>query len=322
MIVFESRLARRFVGRLERGEEVIATLQQLCEHERIRSAWIHGAGILEWASLTEWDPTREAWRAPRRIEGPLTVLSLEGNVAIRNGPPWVQLHVMLSRQTGASSLETLGGTLASARVYSIEFAIEAYEDVRLERDEDLTTGLSLFKGSSVRGVFARGGESAASRPPSRPNAAEPRPAAREREEEVEEQPASAEAPSTPGAATGGISWAQAAAASEEAEKRVVAAPAPRRAERPAVAGHLPPPIPEKKERAAPAFLDEPAPQKGDWIDHRQFGLCRVDGEDEDGGLRIRLPSGARKVIRLDYLEVLPPRHEGDRRIFPLRPRKR
>ena len=73
---------------------------------------------------------------------------------------------------------------------------------------------------------------------------------------------------------------------------------------------------------ATAFLDEPIPQKGDFVDHRQFGLCRVEGEDEDGGLRIRLPSGVRKVIRLDFLEVLPPRHEGDRKVFPLRPRKR
>ena len=64
------------------------------------------------------------------------------------------------------------------------------------------------------------------------------------------------------------------------------------------------------------------PAKGDWIDHRQFGLCRVDGDDEDGGLRIRLPSGIRKVIKLDVLEVLSPRLEGERKIFPLRPRRR
>lgn len=64
------------------------------------------------------------------------------------------------------------------------------------------------------------------------------------------------------------------------------------------------------------------PQKGDWIDHRQFGVCRVDREDEDGGLVIRLPSGVRKTIKLDYMEVGRPRAEPNRRVFPLRPRKR
>ena len=88
-----------------------------------------------------------------------------------------------------------------------------------------------------------------------------------------------------------------------------------------MAGNLPPPIPGK-ERERPSEPAEPVPQKGDWIDHRQFGLCKVDGEDEDGGLKIRLPSGVRKIIKLDFLEVLPPRHEGDRKVFPIRPRKR
>jgi len=69
-----------------------------------------------------------------------------------------------------------------------------------------------------------------------------------------------------------------------------------------------------------ATSDEPEPKKGDWIDHRQFGLCRVDGEGVDGGLLIRLPSGMRKVVHTETLEVMQPRFEGDRRIFPLRPR--
>lgn len=336
MIVFESRLVRRFVGRLERGEEVVATLTQLCEHERVRSAWIHGAGILEWAELTEWDPEREAWRAPRRIEGPLTVLALEGNVAIRNGPPWVQVHVMLARQTGpgAAGIETLGGTLASARVYALEIALEAYEDVRLERDEDPATGLALFKGQGVRGVFARSGGGAPAAAPPRA-AASPAPSAATRADDDdddprddEEQPSSRPSAAAPGAASGGISWAQAAAASKEAEERAARAPAPRpRRTGPPEAPHLPPPIPglgpiPERERASPSFLDEPVPQKGDWIDHRQFGLCRIEGEDEEGGLRIRLPSGVRKVIKLDFFEVLPPRHEGERKVFPLRPRRR
>jgi predicted DNA-binding protein with PD1-like motif len=273
MIVFESRLMRRFVGRLERGEEVIGTLQQLCEHERIRAGWIRGTGIFERAEVMDWDAEREAWKAPRRIDGPITVTSLEGNVAIRNGPPFVELRAALVRAD-----KSTGGVLASARVYALDFAIEVYEDVRLERDEDHQTGLASFKGSSVRGVVARARE-----------APRPEPVA----EPVPERPSRAATPSDPprpSAPAVPASWAAAIAASQQAE------------------------------RAAP--LEEPVPQKGDFLDHRQFGTCRVDGEDEDGGLRIRLPSGVRKTIKLDVLEVLPPRHEGDKKIFPVRPRSR
>jgi predicted DNA-binding protein with PD1-like motif len=328
MIVFESRLVRRFVGRLERGEEVLATLRQLCEQERIRAAWIRAAGILEWVDLVEWDPEREAWRAPRRIEGPITCVGIEGTAAIRGGPTSIELHASLARASDLG-VTGFGGTVSSARAYALDFAIEVFEDVRLERDEDTATGLALFKGPSVRGVIARDGAARAGSPAhgaspaarvdlptiqraSAGRSAEP-PAPDDRDDgdgegepRTEGEPTSVRgggalsgsAVSPSALSTGAVSWAQAAAISAQA----AAIPA--------------------REREEPRFLSEPMPQKGDWIDHRQFGLCRVDGEDEEGGLRIRLPSGVRKVIKLEFLEVMPPRHEGDRRIFPLRPRKR
>lgn len=297
MIVFESRLVRRLVGRLERGEEVIATLRQHCEAERVRGGWIRGVGILEWVELTEWDAEREVWKTPRRVDGPLTVVSLEGTVAIRGGPVFVELHVGLTKQDDLG-IHALGGTIASARVYALDFTIESFEDVRLERDEDPSTGLALFKGSSSRGVLAResGARGAAperAAPAPQPARAPVLPRAVMDRTLLDHEPD--EAPAAP-APSGPVSWAQVAAVSQRVEKG--------------------------GSKDDPAFLSEPHPQKGDWIDHRQFGLCRVDGEDEDGGLKIRLPSGVRKVIKLDFLEVLPPRHEGDRKVFPLRPRKR
>jgi predicted DNA-binding protein with PD1-like motif len=103
----------------------------------------------------------------------------------------------------------------------------------------------------------------------------------------------------------GISWNDVAAAS-------AAAPA----------GPAPAPLPEKRRTTEEEFFDEPIPERGDFVEHLVFGLCRVDGEDADGGLIIRLPSGVRKTIKLDVLSVAPARHDGDRRIYPLRPRKR
>jgi hypothetical protein len=82
----------------------------------------------------------------------------------------------------------------------------------------------------------------------------------------------------------------------------------------------PDPIPTKK-RQASTYMDEHYPEKGDWVDHARFGLCRVDGETPDGGLLIKLPSGARKTIKLDYLVVGEPRDENGTRVFPVGPKK-
>jgi uncharacterized protein len=122
---------------------------------------------------------------------------------------------------------------------------------------------------------------------------------------------------------GAVSWAQVAAASEVP----VAPPPPRGRRRPGrLSGEkLPPvpspePLPSRRRTTEEEFLRELHPERGDYIEHRQFGTCRVEGEDAHGGLRIRLPSGVRKVIRLEMLQVREPRQEEGRRVFPVRPR--
>jgi predicted DNA-binding protein with PD1-like motif len=283
MFVVESRHARRLVARIDRGEDVIASLKKLCQSERIRAGWLRATGHLEWAELVHWDPEREAETRPRRIGGPLLALALEGNVSTRLGEPDVVLRGSLSRETDAG-VAVVGGQLASASALALEVMIEALEDARLDRDEDPPTGLSLWKGERTPGVIARGRAAPA------PAVAPP------------PVPALASAPApipTPAPAPEPSAWAQVAAISADVEK-------------------------VQPLKSVPLATDEDEhflePKKGDWVEHRQFGLCRVDGEDAEGALVIRLPNAQRKHIRLDVMDVLPPRHDGDRRIFPIRPR--
>ncbi len=62
------------------------------------------------------------------------------------------------------------------------------------------------------------------------------------------------------------------------------------------------------------------PERGDWIEHTTFGLCQIEGLTGDGVCFIKLPNARRKKIKIDALQVLAPRHDGGRRIFPVRPR--
>lgn len=299
MIAVESRHTRRFVVRLERGEEVIASLRRLAQSERFRAAWIRGTGLCEWAEVTEWDPSREAFRAPRHLAGPLALLSLEGNVSMRLGEPYVELRAAFSRE-GDTGLAVAGGQLVVASALNVECVVEVFEDVRLERDEERETGLSVWKGERTPGIVARPTQARGASPP---HVATPAMQPERPEPPVVEREAAMTTSTAP-------SWSDVArASSANAEvTRKAAAPFVPRFDRPV---------------AAPSVEDdEPQPQKGDWVDHRQFGLCRVDGVDAEGGLVIRLASGQRKVVHTETLEVMPPRFDGERRIFALRPRKR
>lgn len=76
---------------------------------------------------------------------------------------------------------------------------------------------------------------------------------------------------------------------------------------------------EVSARVEPTSFEE-APQKGDWIEHAKFGLCKIEGLSGDGVCIIKLPDARRKKIKLDALRVLSPRMEGERRVFPVRGR--
>jgi hypothetical protein len=71
-------------------------------------------------------------------------------------------------------------------------------------------------------------------------------------------------------------------------------------------------------RAQPAALEEYKPEKGDWIEHVKFGLCKIEGLSGDGVCIIKLPDARRKKIKIDALQVLAPRSDGGRRVFPVR----
>jgi uncharacterized protein len=284
MIVFESERVRRLVGRLERGQSIPGAFADLAREHGVQAGWIRGLGALEWVELCEYDQEAQRYRASQRFDTPCEILSLEGNLSSKDGAPFAHVHVTVSREVD-DRVEVLGGHLLAGQVFACEFTVDCFDDLSLDRERDDATGLSLW---------VEGGAP----------------------------------PSTPAADPGAVSWDQVAAASST--PREEPRPTARRGTRgrPRLAtGRLPPaprpePLPDRRRISEEEFLEEQIPERGDFIDHRQFGRCRVEGEDSEGGLRIRLPTGVRKIIRLEMLQVDPPRHEDGKRVYPVRPRTR
>jgi predicted DNA-binding protein with PD1-like motif len=106
--------------------------------------------------------------------------------------------------------------------------------------------------------------------------------------------------------TGSVTWEQIAALSATSQPR-----------EPEVEKKL---TPRTAQISDDELFDEPIPGVGDMIEHRQFGRCRVDREDDEGGLTLRLPNGVRKVIKIDFFSV-ELRFDGEEKIYVLRPRK-
>jgi hypothetical protein len=299
MMVFESQQTRRLIGRMERGETVPEAFRRIAQKHDVSCGWIRALGAFEWVELCEYDQQEQRYRPARRF-GECEILSLEGNLSLKDGAPFAHVHATVSRETDRG-VEVIGGHLTSGAVFACEFTVECYDDLELERQPDRDTGLSLW---------AR-----------EPAAQAPEPAA-----------ASGSQPSG-----GAMSWAQVAAASEQLQQQGAAtppAPGPSKsgrgeARKPAPRPEsdtappvTPDPLPQRRRTTEQEFFSEPVPVKGDWVEHPKFGLCRIEREDSEGGIVIRLPSGVRKTIRLDYLQVLPAEQRDDRRVFPVKPRRR
>lgn len=114
----------------------------------------------------------------------------------------------------------------------------------------------------------------------------------------------------PAISTGG--WAAAVQASQTA-----AAPAPRPAPKkkkrkraPAESSvplHRPAPIPTSRQLAKePRFLEEPQPEPGEFVLHKQFGKCKILRMQNDGGALLKLPTGRSKLIKLDIFDIQEP----------------
>jgi len=316
MIVFEPNRTRRIVGRLERGESVLDALAEIALHRGISSAWFHAMGPLESAELAVYDADTKRHSLPKRV-GACTAVQISGNLSRLGGLPFAHAHALVApaRPEGADGSvgvegaapvvgALLGGELRAARAFAVEFVIESYEDLVLERFPDDATGLPLWRGKSTTAVAssqAQLGWAAAA------VEAERLSATRDGDQRATAQRASD---------TRAGSWG--AQPAREERPRASRGMPPERVVEPAFAAQ---PIPEKK-KAIDTEADEPNLEPGDWVAHKQFGLCRVEGEDAEGALIIRLPSGVRKAIRLDYMRILPCTMQDDRRIFPLEPRKK
>ncbi|MDH3202352.1 MAG: DUF296 domain-containing protein [Myxococcales bacterium] len=65
---------------------------------------------------------------------------------------------------------------------------------------------------------------------------------------------------------------------------------------------------------------ETTPVRGEWLDHPKFGVCEIEGLSGDGVCIIKLPNARRKKIQIGALQVLAPRQDGARKVFPVRPK--
>jgi len=155
MILGESRRGRRLIGRLGRGQDLMAALARAASERGVRSGEVRAQGSFESCEVAEYDQAAKAWKPARRL-GPVQVVSLTGTLSESGGQLKLDAHVVLMRDRD-SGVEVVGGHLERARVFSVEYVIDAWDDVIVRRGVEGETGLAVWREAVEMPVGGGGG---------------------------------------------------------------------------------------------------------------------------------------------------------------------
>lgn len=293
MIHQTSYRARRIVGQLSPGEDIVGALTQLCQEESIEAGELHVMGALRSAELARFDPERKDYHVAHTCEA-AEIVRLDGTVATIGGQVVLRLSALLTA-AGPFGDQFIAGQVRDATAEACEFILEAFEDMRMVRGKDAKTGRTIL--SAIDHVRIATPAPAAASPAA--------PAAASDAQAPESEPAK-------------MSWGEAIRASEEVSSR----PTPSKPQ----TSIFDEPEEDPEEiyaNVSDGPIEEmPEMKPGDVLDHPKLGRCRIMKVEDEEYAHIRLPRGKISKLVLEIFEIEYKGTDHGRNVFSLRMRKK
>jgi len=125
--------------RLDRGEEIVASLRKICEEHGVTCAKIDGIGAVSSARVGMFDMATKQYHETALSQF-LEVTNLCGNVSQQNGSCYLHLHITLADGHGCA----FGGHLKEAVIGATAELFITKLDGRIDRVTEEASGLNLF----------------------------------------------------------------------------------------------------------------------------------------------------------------------------------
>ncbi len=138
--MFFKKFGKRYIIRLEKGEEIIETIKSFCKDKDIKLGIVDGIGAVDYLSIGYFDPKNKEYHS-KEFKEPLEILSLGGNISTMDEDIVLHIHITVSGE----NYMAFGGHLNSAIVSgTCEVTIEVI-DGEIERKFNETVGLNLLQ---------------------------------------------------------------------------------------------------------------------------------------------------------------------------------
>ncbi len=129
------------MGQLPFGTDLLEGLTSIVQKENIRLGRIHAIGATTHAVVAYYDQNTKQYN-PMEFSDGMEILNLTGNISIRDGKPFVHVHIVLSDREG----KAFGGhVLPGTKLFALEVFIDELEGEELVRSHEEKTGLYLWK---------------------------------------------------------------------------------------------------------------------------------------------------------------------------------
>ena len=125
------KVGKDYLINIDKDEKVVETLTRFCNENGIKNAKLSGIGAVKKTEIGAYDLLKKEY-IKREYSEILELLSLEGNVALKDGEPFIHAHVVLSDH----KMQTLGGHLFETTVgvagefFLTQFDGNAYRELK------------------------------------------------------------------------------------------------------------------------------------------------------------------------------------------------
>jgi predicted DNA-binding protein with PD1-like motif len=135
------KFGNKWVVRIDKGEEIVETLKQLCKKNKIKLGSISGVGGIERVTVGSFKAKTKEYFS-QELTGDYEITNLIGNISTMKGKIYLHLHITISD----SNNNAFGGHLNSAVISTTgEIIIEEIEgEIERKFNEEVKLNL-LFK---------------------------------------------------------------------------------------------------------------------------------------------------------------------------------
>lgn len=132
---------KTFVLVFETGDEIASLLQQFAAEQSLAGSSFKAIGAVSYAQLGWFNWKTKKYDPACVLDEQVELLSLIGDIALRDGEPQVHAHVVIERSDGTAH----GGHLLEARVRPTCELILTESPIHLQKKYDPETGIALIQ---------------------------------------------------------------------------------------------------------------------------------------------------------------------------------